>query len=309
VSDTRPALDLSVVMINWNALPMTAAALESLREQTQGIDYEVFVVDNGSTRDASVAELPRRFPWVRFLANPANLGFSRANNQAIRAVRGRYVLLLNNDTLQTENALGEAVRYLDGHPAVGALGILHRNHDAGRSFQPSFSPFPNPLGDILGLLGLGGDPPPPPAVVEQDVDWVCGSFLMIRRACLEQVGGLDERFFSYDEDIDWCRRAKQAGWAVRFWPGASLIHLGSGSLPSIKDKTAMMFRSHLTYIRKHHSAALAALYYLAVCGRLTAAGLKQLARYAAGRVGFDEVRRRWRRQIQFVLLKPARAFG
>jgi GT2 family glycosyltransferase len=307
VSDAPP--DLSVILINWNSYLVTADALASIREHTAGITYEVFVVDNGTTKDDSPRLIPERFPWARFIANGENLGFTKANNQGIRQARGRYVLLLNNDTLQTENALGEAVRYMDARPEVGALGILHRNHDTERSFQPSFHPFPNPLRDILGMLGVAGSPAPRPAVVEQDVDWVCGSFLMIRRACLEQVGGLDERFFAYDEDIDWCRRARQAGWAVRFWPGASLIHLGSASLPSIKDKTAMIFRSHLTYIRKHHSAALAALYYLAVCVRLTLASCKQVLSWLVGRASLADVRKRFGRQVRFMLLRPAQSLA
>src|SRR5687768_3466307 len=116
--------DLSIVLVNWNSLNVTADALRSMREHTQGISYEVIVLDNHSTLDQSVPELPAMFPWVRFVANAHNLGFSRANNIGMMMSTGRYVLLLNNDTRQTRNALGEAVRYLDEHPQVGALGIL-----------------------------------------------------------------------------------------------------------------------------------------------------------------------------------------
>src|SRR5262249_35300887 len=183
-------VDLSVILVTWNSLDVTSAALTSLREQTQGIACEVFVIDNGTTRDETVSELPRRFPWVRFITNPENRGFTRANNQGIRPARGRYVLLLNNDTVQTENALGKAVHYMDARPCVGALGLMHRNNDADRTFQPSFYEFPKPWREIVRLFGRrrGQAVVPTEVPAEQDVDWVCGSFLLLRRACLEQVG-------------------------------------------------------------------------------------------------------------------------
>jgi GT2 family glycosyltransferase len=297
------APDLSVVLVNWNGLAITSAALESLREHTRGITYEVTVVDNGSTADASRTELPARFPWVNFVANPVNLGFTRANNQAIRTVRGRHVLLLNSDTVQTENALGAAVDYMDANPHVGALGIMHRNADAERTFQLSFGRFPDPVADVLGVCGLGRRPTPP-RVAEQDVDYVCGSFLMIRRECLEAVGLLDERFFAYDEDIDWCWRARRAGWAVRFWPGVSMVHLGSAAAPYLRDKTGLMYRSHLVYLRKHHPSAAPA-YFLAMAGRLGLAVVKAGLRAAVGRAGRADVAQRWARLRGFVF--PGRA--
>jgi GT2 family glycosyltransferase len=145
-------LDLSIVLVNWNACEMTSAALESIRLHTREISYEIFVTDNGSTRDQSATELPRRFPAIQFIPNNGNMGFSIANNQGIARARGRYVLLLNNDTVQTENALGAAVAYMDTHPEVGGLGIQHRNADAGRSEQPSVG-FPTwrEVGSLIGI--------------------------------------------------------------------------------------------------------------------------------------------------------------
>jgi len=301
------------VLVNWNALELTSGALRTLQEHTQGIEYEVFVIDNGSTRDDSVKELPRRHPWMRFIANPDNRGFSKANNQGTREASGRYVVLLNNDTLQIANALGESVRYMDAHPDVGALGIQHLNHDEGRTCQPSFFSFPEPRRDVLGLLGLvPAAPAPPPTTVrppEQDVDWVCGSYLFMRRECLDQVGLLDERFFIYDEDIDWCLRAHRAGWKVRFWPGAAMVHLGAAARPFMRDKTFVHFRSHLSYLRKHHSAASAALYYLVMSARLSGATAKQALRFAAGKASAEELLERLRRQRQFVFLRPGRTGG
>src|SRR5215217_3281540 len=252
--------DLTVIIVNWNTRELTSAAITSLQRETAGISYEIILIDNGSTHDDSRTELPRLHPDVTWIANEENLGFAGANNQGIAIAKGRYVLLLNSDTLQTHDALGESVRYMDAHPDVGVLGILHRNDDAERTVQPSFYRFPNPWDDLRGLLGFPrpipvADPRVVPA--EQDVDWVVGSFLLVRRSCLESVGGLDERFFLYDEDIDWCLAARRKGWTIRFWPGAQFIHLGNGSRRFMRDKTFSHFRSHFTYVRKNHSALVA----------------------------------------------------
>ena len=304
--------DLSIVLVNWNACEMTSAALESIGAHTRDISYEIFVIDNGSTRDGSVEQLPRRFPAITFIPNSSNMGFSIANNQGIARARGRYVLLLNNDTVQTENALGAAVGYMDAHAEVGALGILHRNADADRSEQASAFAFPRPWREVATLIGVRWATDygaPFTADIERDVDWVCGSFLLMRRACLEQIGRLDERFFIYDEDIDWCRRARTAGWKIRFWPGASMVHVGASARPFMKDKTFVHFRSHLSYIRKHHSSFPATLYYLVMVGRLTLATSWQAMRWLGGAASLAEVRERSSRQMQFALLRPGRTGG
>ena len=301
-------LDLSIILVTWNSLEITAAALDSIRAHAAGISYEVFAIDNGTTKDDTVAELPRRFPWVRFIANPDNRGFTRANNQGIREARGRYVLLLNNDTVQTENALGESVRYMDAHPEVGALGILHRNNDAEKSFQPSFYEFPRPWREMLGLFGIRGTPLQP-EVKEQDVDWVCGSYLLMRREALNQVGPLDERYFIYDEDIDWCLQAKRAGWKVRYWPGVSMIHLGAAANPFMRDKTLVMFRSHVSYLRKNHGWLAAAGFYLTMGLQLTLAMAKQGLYWMIGRARWADVRQRWQRLRSFLTLRPGKVGG
>jgi GT2 family glycosyltransferase len=306
-------IDLSVVLLNWNALALTDACLTSIREQTDKIRYEVIVIDNGTTHDESPTALPARHPWIKFIRNGTNLGFTKANNLGIRQAQGRYIVLLNNDTVQTENALGESVEYMDAHREVGALGILHRNADAGRTLQPSYFPFPQPWREAATLLGLARRADPelflPDKTGARDVDFACGSFLLIRRACLDAVGDLDERFFSYDEDLDWCRRARKAGWIVRFWPGVSMVHIGSAAKPFLSDKTLMMYRSHISYIRKHHGRAAAAAYYLAMGFRLAGASIKQLLMILAGRANFADLRQRLRRQFQFLSFRPAQRVG
>jgi GT2 family glycosyltransferase len=310
VSGGDRVVDLSIILVNWKSLPLTAAALASVIEHTRGIAYEIVVVDNGS-RDGSVEALRARFPSVTVIENPDNRGFSKANNQGLRVAAGRYVVLLNNDTLQIENALGNAVRYMDAHPDVGALGIRHFNADESRSLQPSCFAFPQPWRDIAGVLGVrSGEPVDSgPVLTERDVDWICGSFLLVRRACLEEVGLLDERFFIYDEDIDWCRRAWRLGWRIRFWPGTGMIHLGAAARPYMRDKTFVHFRSHLSYIAKHYSSLAALLYYVAMSARLTGATIQQAVRFAIGMASAGDLSDRVRRQMQFVLLASGRRGG
>lgn len=299
-------IELSILVVNWNSLALTSAALESVIERIKDVNYEIIIVDNGSSVDASVSELPLRFPSASFIVNESNLGFSRANNQALLLAHGKYVLLLNSDTIQIENALGNSVRYMDEHPAVGALGIRHLNRDL--TVQPSAFPFPDVSKQTLNLLGLAKVSPQTfDGSTERDSDWVCGSFLMIRRECLNEVGNLDERFFIYDEDIDWCCRAKESGWKIRFWPGACMIHLGAASTPLMRDKTFAHFRSRLSYIRKHHSGFLATAFYVAMMLRLFLATMKQATRLILGRASTSDLVQRYRRQMQFLLLRSSKS--
>src|SRR4051794_3320566 len=166
--DSRP--DVSVVLVNWNALEITTAALRAIVDGTRGLRYELIVVDNGSARDASVEELPRRFPSIAFIENPANFGFSRAVNQGTARATGRYVLALNNDTRVIANAIGDAVAYMDAHAKVGALGVLHLNDDREQSNQPSAYDAPTPLSELLMIARLRTPVPPDPAVLYAERD-------------------------------------------------------------------------------------------------------------------------------------------
>ena len=226
-------IDVSIILVCWNSLALTSAAIRTVREHTAGVQFEIIVIDNESVEDDCAKKLADRFPDVRLILNRENLGFAVANNQGLAVARGRHVLFLNSDTVQTENAIGRAVEYLDAHPGVGILGVMHRNGDRDRTFQQSAAKFPTPMascrrvivGTVKKTAALASNEPPP----EGDVDWVTGSFLLARRACLDEVGSLDERFFVYAEDIDLCYQTRKFGWRVRFWPGVSLVHFGSSS--------------------------------------------------------------------------------
>ena len=225
-------MDLSIIIVNWNGMAVLRPCLESIFGCPQGIRFEVIVVDNAS-RDESVATIEREFPQVVIVRNQQNLGFAAANNQAFELARGRHVLLLNNDTLLLPGALAKSVGYLDGHPQAGALGCRVEFPD--RSFQTSCYRFTGLLELLMvRLLPLG-------SVANErlnygrywgrqfreptEVDVVAGCFLVVRRETIASVGNLDEDFFMYGEDEEWCSRIKQAGSRIIYFPGATIIHV------------------------------------------------------------------------------------
>ncbi len=305
------SIDVSIILICWNSLRLTSNAIQTLKDHTTGVRYEIIVVNNGSAEETGACEVGRRFPEVRLILNPDNRGFAVANNQGLAVARGRYLLLLNSDTEQTENAVGEAVEYMDAHPKVGILGVMHRNGDPGRTYQPSTAPFPTPMASCRRLLlGARGKPravasaQPPP---EGDVDWVTGSFLLARRECLDQVGPLDERFFVYNEDIDLCFQAHKAGWEVRFWPGVSMVHLGSSSADQIADKTFMIYRNELEFFRKNHPPLATFAFYALMTTRLWLSTVYLAGRLVVRRARWADVRVRWNRLWNFMTLRSDRS--
>ena len=225
-------MDLSVIIINWNGLAVLRNCLNSIFGTSHGIRFEVIVVDNAS-QDDSVAVLQREFPQVVILRNQQNRGFAAANNQAFAVAQGRYVLLLNNDTVVLPGAFQKSVAYMDGNLRAGALGCRVESPD--RSFQTSCYRFSNllelfmikmlPLGSVRNeRLNIGrywGRQFAEPTAV----DVVAGCFLMVRREVITKVGGLDEDFFMYGEDEEWCSRIKGAGWSIVYFPAATIIHI------------------------------------------------------------------------------------
>jgi GT2 family glycosyltransferase len=230
--------EISAILVNYNGSHWIEACLESLLVQLAPFRHEIIVVDNAS-RDESMALVARRFPEVVRLYNQTNLGFARANNQAVAVARGDYLLLLNVDT-----------RFLDGLEAMyqflciheGCAAVGPRMVDGDGQLRASWGCFPT-LGNLAAtMLGLTHVPVlrrwmcpllvrPGHRLYPSDarpVDWLSGACLLIPRRAWETIGALDEELFMYGEDTDWCYRAHQAGWQVWFLPDASLLHYGSG---------------------------------------------------------------------------------
>jgi len=268
-------VDLSVVIVSWNVRELLRRCLQSVvyspqssvlsrtQDDDQGLRTEIIVVDNASS-DGSVEMVRAEFPQVRLIANERNLGFTRGNNQGLALSRGRYVLFLNPDTEVVGDALATMVHYMDDHPDVGALGPLLRYPDG--SVQSSRRRFPT-LGTALfesTLLELWwpGNPwarryrmADWPDDVEQEVDWVVGACLLARREVLDQVGGFDEGFFMYSEEMDLCRRIKAAGWRVVYLPSAQVIHHEGKSSEQVVPARHIHFQtSKVRYFRKYHGS-------------------------------------------------------
>jgi len=256
---TRP--DLSVVVVTHNGREMAIETLRSARESTGEIAVEWIVADSGST-DGTPEAIAERFADVSVL-RCSNLGFAHANNVALRACSGRYVLLLNPDVEVDRGTLADLVATLDSRPEIGVASVLQRGSDGG--LLPSIRRFPSPLRDLGEALML----PRIPFLRElseldldfdsygddRSIDWASGAFLIVRSEALERVGGLDERFFLYSEEIDWCYRIREQGWEVRHLPMVEVTHHCG---PSSPERVAELARSRALFARKTFSPPRAA---------------------------------------------------
>ncbi|MFC2037554.1 glycosyltransferase family 2 protein [Chloroflexota bacterium] len=258
-------VDLTIIIVSWNvrdllrrclksiapANSLSGAAPSGLAQDRQSKSTEIIVIDNAST-DGSAVMVHTEFPHVRLVVNDENRGFTAANNQGLALSRGRYLLLLNPDTEVVDNALTEMCRHMDEHPGVGALGPQLCFPDG--SLQPSRRRFPTlttALVESTVVQEWWSDnrilrryymaDTPDDAV--QPVDWVVGACLLVRRQAYEQVGALDEGYFMYSEELDWCRRIKDAGWSIVYLPTATIIHHEGKSSEQVVPARHIHFQS------------------------------------------------------------------
>ncbi len=253
-------LDLSVAIVNTNTKELAANCLDSLYKNTRRIGFEVFVVDNNS-RDGSREMLEKRFPQVKLISNKENRGFSGATNQALKQAEGRYSLLLNPDTLILEGSIDKMVQFMDEHPEAGALGCKLLNPDG--TLQPSCKSFPSFLNLFFEALFL--DKLFPRSRVFggyymsywnhddlREVDQPMGSCLMVRKEVIAKVGLIDEQFFCFFDEVDWCYRMKKEGYRIFFTPQAEIIHYRGQTFKRMPLRAFWYWhRSLLRYYRKH----------------------------------------------------------
>lgn len=261
---------LSVVIVNWNTCEMLRVCLGHLYSALAAYDLDVTVVDNGST-DGSLTMLAADFPAARRLALGWNSGFAFANNRGVAATRHDVILLLNSDAWADPAAAERdfarpLLAVLAAQPRAAIVGPQLRNAD--RSFQASYTPFPTLWREWLNISGLGrrlyGDSYPSRGPEEargpQPIDTVEGACMLVRRAAFEAVGGFDERFWMYSEDVDLCLRLRRAGWEIWYQPQSVLLHVHAGSSRrSMTTQLVQMYHSRVRYFLHHHGRAQAHL--------------------------------------------------
>lgn len=257
-------MDVSVIIVNWNTAQVTCDCLESVYQQTTGVEFEAIVIDNASSDD-SIAMFKESFPQVILIENSDNRGFAAANNQGMAIARGRYILLLNSDTVVLENAIEKTVRFADSRSDAAVIGCRVLNPD--RSLQPTCFMYPSVLNMVLSSSYLYKVFPNSKFFGRERMSWwdrndvrdvevVTGCFMLVRREAMQQVGMMDERFFMYGEEADWCYRFKQSGWRVIFMPDAQIIHLGGASSNQIKPAMKMQLSAGLLQFVKKQKGFL-----------------------------------------------------
>jgi len=265
-------LDLSIVIVNWNTRELLNDCLESVVRTVHDLTYEIIVVDNAST-DGSVAMLGELFPQVRIITNNENRGFGAANNQAFEIMAGRYALLLNTDTVLTENAFQELFAFMESHPEAGMCCGQLLNRDGSK--QNSIAAFPTLLTLLtnMSLLEylLPGKYPSKRYQHRQpvEVDSGVGACLMVRKAAMDVVDWFDERYFFFFEETDWAYRMRLAGWKVYHVPTARIYHLQGQSIGPNVAARIEFYRSRYQFFKKWNSPAYYVLVRLVIFGRLT----------------------------------------
>ena len=246
-------MKLSVIIVNYNVRPYLTACLDSVQRALEGIESEVFVVDNHSDDD-SVEVISRDYAWVHLINNRENFGFSKANNIAIRQAQGEYILLLNPDTVVAEETLKGVIDFMDQHPKAGGAGV--RMHNADGTLAPeSRRAIPTPFVAARKMLGftkryymsyLSWDAP-------AQIEVVSGAFMLLRHKAIYEVGMLDEDFFMYGEDIDLSYRLLQGGWQNWYLPYDIVHYKGQSTSKSDFRYVHVFYQAMLIFFHKHYS--------------------------------------------------------
>jgi hypothetical protein len=252
---------LSVCIVTYRAKDLLRDCLQSLCANTN-LPFEVIIVDNGS-QDGAKSMLEREFPAFTVIENNENLGFTFPMNQALRLAQGQYLLQLNPDTLILPDSLDKMVAFMNAHPDIGICGpkVLNRNQTLQKSCRRGE---PTPWAVLTYFLGFSARYPKSKLFGQYQMNYmdedlthpvagVSGSCMLIRRELIDDIGYLDERFFAYQEDADFCLRARQAGWQVYYYPGAEIIHYGGQGGSRVEPYRSILawHKSYFIYYRKH----------------------------------------------------------
>ena len=267
VGDPPPRPDLSVIVVTHNRSDLALATLDSARAATGALDVQWLVIDSGST-DGTPEAIEEQYADIH-VRRCENIGFAAANNRALELARGRYVLLLNPDVEIVSGTFAELLRALDARPNVGVASVIQQGSDG--ELQHTIRGFPSPrraFGEALALpWGDSREEQPGEAHYreERSADWLVGAFLLARAEVVAQIGGLDERFFLYSEETDWCYRARAAGWDVRHLPRMVITH---HCVPATKPElVAQLSYAKLLFARKHYRRGAATAVRVALVAR------------------------------------------
>jgi len=267
---------VSIIILTYNTQDLCKRCLDELLPETQGISSEVIVVDNGS-KDDTIDMLRTEYPQVKSIKLEKNIGFGAGNNVGYKEAKGKYIIILNSDAFMTPGSLKKSIELMETHPKAGIGGAKLISPDG--SWQPSARAYPSFLNDILMRTGLNARYPKSKffgrcdrtwAPIDQDaeVDWVPGAFSIIRKEGLEKLGFFDERFFLYYEEVDLCKRFKDAGYQIWYWPEIIVTHIGGETTKNDKSQhfsktssqlTLWQLRSRYLYYYKHYGALSAFL--------------------------------------------------
>jgi GT2 family glycosyltransferase len=250
----KETIDVSIVIVSFNTKEITRQCLEYVQKHAAAVRHEVLVVDNAS-EDGSADMVAAEFPRAHLIRQDENRGFAGGNNPAMKIARGRYVLLLNSDAFLAQGVLDMTIEYMDDHPNIGVLGCKLTDPDG--TLQPSARMLPGPVNKMLHITGLAArfsksrffgrvdytwwDHSEP-----RTVGWVVGAYFLIRRETMENIGVLDERYFLYFEEIDYCLTARRAGWEVVFYPHAEIVHIGGQSTIKVPGKISAKGRQMIS---------------------------------------------------------------
>ena len=265
-------MDLSIIIVNWNTKDLLLQCLKSVYKAVKEMETEVIVIDNGS-QDGSRIEVTGTFPAVQLIENSKNLGFAKAANQGLRKASGRYALLLNPDAQVKEGAIDRMCSFMDAHPEAGVVGTQLLNADGSK--QNSIANFPSLATELLNksLLrrlfpdrfpGKERDYPEP-----VEVDSVIGAGMMVRRDTMEQVGLLDEGYFLFLEETDWCYRMKKTGWKIYHVPRAEIYHFQGKSAEREKNRARVeYYRSRYHFFKKNRGSLQWSILLMGLIARL-----------------------------------------
>jgi O-antigen biosynthesis protein len=257
-------VELSIIIVNYNVKEFLQNLVHSLQKAVSNVNHEIIVVDNASD-DGSVEFIREKFPQIKLIANQANLGFSKANNIALRVAQGKFLLLINPDTIISEDTISKMIEFFDGHHNAGLVGCKILNPDGSLQLACRRS-FPGPWTSFCKVTGLSTLFPKSKLFAKynltyldenttHEVDAISGSFMMMKRVVYEKVGGFDEQFFMYGEDLDLCYRIQKNGYKVYYYPGTQIIHYkGESTKRSSLDETKYFYKAMQLFVKKHFSS-------------------------------------------------------